>query len=185
MVILAVYLGIGMGISGNLDKFINPYLVFLIAAVCEFVAVVTCHLVLNKLGRKIPLVVFLTINAISIYLIPVHFHGYPYISIIFYFLAKYSICAAQVTCMIFTAELYPTSLRSTGVGLSVAIARIGGVWAPQINVLSSTLGSIYMPFYIFSICSLLAAFFCLFLPETLNKLLPESIKDAKALNKKY
>lgn len=69
-------------------------------------------------------------------------------------------------------------------GLSVAIARVGGVLAPQINVLSSTLGSIYIPFVIFSVMSLLAAIFCLFLPETLNQMLPENIKDAKALNKK-
>lgn len=185
MVILAVYLGIGMGISGNLDKFINPYAVFFMAAVCEFVGVITCHLVLDRFGRKFPLIVFLTFNAITIYLIPVYFESYPYLAIVFYFMAKYFISAAQITCMIFTSELYPTPLRSTGVGLSVAIARLGGVLAPQINVLSSTLGSIYLPFVIFSVFSLIAAIFCLFLPETLNEKLPESVKDIKALDKKY
>lgn len=185
MVILAVYLGIGMGISGNLDRFINPHLVFLIAACCEFASVVTCHFVLDTFGRKYPLIIFITTTGIAIYLIPVHFESYPWVSIVVYFAAKYSIAAAQTTCMIFTSELYPTPMRSTGVGLSVAIARVGGILAPQINVLSSTLGSIYIPFVIFSVLSLLAAFFCLFLPETLNKKLPENIKEAKALNRKY
>ena len=182
MVILAVYLGIGMGISGNLDKIMNPYLVFLIAAIFEFISIVTCHLTLNRFGRKYPLIVFLLITSISIYLIPVYYESQPNFSILFYFLAKYSIGAAQLTCMIFTSELYPTPMRSTGVGLSVALARLGGVWAPQINVLSSTLGSIYIPFIIFSVSSLLAAILCILLPETLNKQLPETISQAKALN---
>jgi OCT family organic cation transporter-like MFS transporter 4/5 len=184
MVILAVYLGIGMGISGNLDKIMNPYLVFLIAAIFEFISIVTCHLTLNRFGRKHPLVVFMLITSISVYLIPIYYESHPNLSILFYFLAKYSIGAAQLTCMIFTSELYPTPMRSTGVGLSVALARLGGVWAPQINVLSSTLGSIYIPFIIFSVSSFLAAILCILLPETLNKQLPETISQAKALNNK-
>lgn len=185
MVILAVYLGIGMGISGNLDRYIDPHLVFFIAACCEFAGVVTCRLVLDRFGRKYPLVCSITATAIAIYLIPVHFESHPWVSIFVYFGAKYSIAIAQLISMIFTSELYPTPMRSTGVGLSIAIARLGGVLAPQINVLSSTLGSIYIPFVIFSVMSLVAAFFCLFLPETLHKKLPENIKEAKALNKKY
>lgn len=72
-------------------------------------------------------------------------------------------------------------MRSTGVGLSVALARLGGVWAPQINVLSSTLGSIYVPFIIFSAFTFLAGILCTLLPETLNKQLPENIAQAKAM----
>jgi hypothetical protein len=184
MVILAVYLGVGMGISGNLDKFLNPYLVFLIAALFEFMSVVTCHLILNKVGRKYPLVFFMILSSLTIYLIPVYYERVPYVSIFLYFLAKYSIGAAQTTCMIFTSELYPTPMRSTGVGLSVAIARLGGVWAPQINVLSSTLGSIHVPFIIFSGLSLVAGLLCFTLPETLNKQLPANLKEAKDLNRK-
>ena len=183
MVVLAVYLGIGMGISGNLDKIMNPYLVFLVAAIFEFFSIVTCHLSLNRFGRKYPLVVFMIMNSVAIYLIPVYFETRStWISICFYLLAKYSIGAAQLTLMIFTSELCPTPMRSTGVGLSFALARLGGVWAPQINVLSSTLNNMRVPFLIFSILSLLAGVLCLFLPETLNKQLPETLSQAKALN---
>jgi OCT family organic cation transporter-like MFS transporter 4/5 len=185
MVILAVYLGIGMGISGNLDKYMNPYLVFFIAAVFEFASIVTCHLVLNKYGRKYPLVIFMLTTSVAIYLIPVYFNSKPWVSIGFYFVAKYAIGAAQCTCMIFTSELYPTNMRGTGVGLSVALARLGGVWAPQINVLSSTLGSIYVPFVIFSLLALVSGLLCaITLPETLNKQLPTTLKEAKNLRKK-
>lgn len=184
MVVLAVYLGIGMGISGNLDKIMNPYLVFLIAAVCEFFSIVTCQLSLNRFGRKYPLVIFLIMNSASIYLIPVYFETkHIWVAIFFYFLAKYCIGAAQLTLMIYTSELCPTPMRSTGVGLCFALARLGGVWAPQINVLSSTLNSIYIPFSIFSIMALLAGVLCFLLPETLNKQLPETLSEAKTLRK--
>lgn len=181
MVILGVYLGIGMGISGNLDKYMNPYVVFFIAALCEFLSIVTCHIILNKFGRKYCYVFFMILCSLAIYLIPVYFHTHPKLAMFFYFLAKYSIGASQLTFMIYTSELYPTTMRSTGVGLSVSIARLGGVWAPQINVLSSTLGSIYIPFIIFSIAACLASFFAMLLPETLNKPLPQNLKEAKQM----
>jgi MFS family permease len=182
MVILAVYLGIGMGISGNLDKSFNPYIVFLIAAICEFLSIVTCHIVLNRFGRKYPLICFLVLCSIVIYLIPVFYETQPFMTMVVYFIAKYAIGGAQLSCMIFTSELYPTPIRSTGVGLSIAIARLGGVWAPQINVLSFTFDSIFVPFVIFSVNALFAAILCSFLPETLNKKLPENVSQAIALN---
>lgn len=77
-----------MGISGNLDKIMSPYKVFFIAAICEFISIVTCHLVLNRFGRKYPLIIFMFISSIAIYLIPVYYHNYPYVSIVFYFLGK-------------------------------------------------------------------------------------------------
>ena len=184
MIILAVYLGIGMGISGNLDQILSPYLVSLIAAICEFFSIVTCHLVLDKYGRKYPLIFFMAICAVTIYLIPVYYTSQPRLAIFFYFLAKYAIGAANSTCMIYTSELYPTPMRSTGVGLSVALARLGGVWAPQINILSSTLGSIDVPFIIFSVAAVFSCVASLFLPETLNKPLPENLIEAKNLERK-
>ncbi len=89
MILLAVYLGIGMGISGNLHKFMNPYAVFLIAACCEFVSIVTVHLVLNRFGRKFPMIIFMFICSIAIYLIPVYYKELPKVSMFFYFLGNF------------------------------------------------------------------------------------------------
>jgi MFS family permease len=70
MVILAIYLGISGGIVSNLDKMFDPYFVFFIAAIFEFLSIVTVHLVLNRFGRKFPLVIFMLMSSITIYLIP-------------------------------------------------------------------------------------------------------------------
>ena len=99
----------------------------------------------------------------------------------FYLVAKYSISAAQLTCMIFTSETYPTPMRGTGVGLSVCLARFGGVWAPQINVLSRF--GFHVPYMIFSALALIAAFSALFLPRNMNKKLPDSAKEAEKMDR--
>ena len=181
-VILACYLGIGMGIVGNLDAYMQPHRVFLAAAVFEFLSVLCCQFILDRFGRKNTLITCMVFTSVYIYLIPVNLaQQKPYISMMFYFAAKFTIGLAQLTCMIYTSELYPTGMRSTGLGLSSAVARLGGVWAPQINVLSTSLGSIHAPFYIFSLMSVVAVIGCLFLPETHNKHLPENVGDAEKL----
>ena len=181
MVILMVYLGMGMGISNAMDQHINPYLMFLIQACFEFLGIVTCHLTLNRFGRKKALITFMALSSTTIFLIPIFFSKYPIASGVFYLIAKYSISAAQLTCMIFTSETYPTPMRGTGVGLSVCLARVGGVWAPQINVLASRFG-FYVPYMIFSALALAAAFLALFLPQTLNKKLPDNTKEAEKMD---
>ena len=181
MVILMVYLGMGMAISSVMDQHVNPYLMFLIQAGFEFLGIVTCHIALSHFNRKIPLVFFMALSSVAIFFIPFFFTKYPMVSGAFYLVAKYSISAAQLTCMIFTSETYPTPMRGTGVGLSVCLARFGGVWAPQINVLSRF--GFHVPYMIFSALALIAAFSALFLPRNMNKKLPDSAKEAEKMDR--
>ena len=51
---------------------------------------------------------------------------------------KFFITAAFANVYIFTAELFPTVVRSIGVGSGSFWARVGGVIAPQIALLVST-----------------------------------------------
>ncbi len=83
-------------------------------------------------------------------------------------------------CYIYTAELYPTQLRSTTVGICSTVARFGGIiallmqgglshyWPPLILIIFGTIASI-------------AGFLALKFPETKGQQLPESIKEAKNL----
>ena len=183
MVILMVYLGMGMGISNAMDQHVDPYLMFLIQAGFEFLGIVTCHIALSHFNRKTPLIFFMALSSSAIFFIPFFFTKYPMISCGFYLIAKYAISAAQLTCMIFTSETYPTSMRGTGVGLSVCLARVGGVWAPQVNVLGSRFG-FHVPYMIFSALALIAAFSAVFLPQTMNKKLPDNTKEAEKIDSK-
>ncbi|CAF0862532.1 unnamed protein product [Rotaria sp. Silwood1] len=174
---LMVYLGIGMGITTLTND--RPYEIFLFSIFAELFGLCLCHFCATKFDRKIPLISFFTLCSLSILTIPITHKTYPLISLSSALCAKLFISASQALSWIYTSETYPTVIRSTGVGLTVSIARLGGVWAPQISLLAQSVW-FPLPYIIFSICSFIAAFFAIFLPETRTKLaLPETIKQAE------
>ena len=174
---LMVYLGIGMGITTLTED--RPYEIFLFSIFAEWIGLCLCHFCATRFDRKIPLVLFFTLCSLSILAIPLTHKTYPLISLTSALCAKLFISASQALSWIYTSETYPTVVRSTGVGLTVSIARLGGVWAPQISLLAQSVW-FPLPYIIFSVCSLTAAFFALFLPETRTReALPETIKQAE------
>ena len=51
-------------------------------------------------------------------------------------IGKFGAAASFAAVYLYTAELYPTQIRSTAVGMCSMMARIGGFAAPQVCVLS-------------------------------------------------
>ncbi|CAD5216167.1 unnamed protein product [Bursaphelenchus xylophilus] len=78
---------------------------------------------------------------------------------------------------IFTSELYPTVIRNSAVGFNSMIARVGSGVASYIAILSDVTLAI-VPMMIFSTFSLVAGFVVLFLPETRDRPLPDTLQDA-------
>uniref|UniRef100_A0A8C4S316 Solute carrier family 22 member 6 n=1 Tax=Erpetoichthys calabaricus TaxID=27687 RepID=A0A8C4S316_ERPCA len=87
--------------------------------------------------------------------------------------------AAFTGVYIFTGELYPTVLRQTGMGFGSTLARVGSMTAPLIRMFEDHLPS--LPGIIYGAVPIIAAFVVIFLPETLNMPLPETIDDARRL----
>ena len=84
---------------------------------------------------------------------------------------------------VYTAELFPTSMRNTAVGTCSLFARIGGMLAPQVVSLGS-LCFASLPLVIMGVLSLLGGIAILaLLPETLGKPLPDTCRDAEDLEK--
>ncbi|KAB7493646.1 Solute carrier family 22 member 3 [Armadillidium nasatum] len=83
---------------------------------------------------------------------------------------------------IYSAELVPTRVRNVAVGTSSMWARVGSILAPFIVDL---LGQIHytIPSTIFGILSILAGILDLFLPETSNHPLPETIEEVEAMDR--
>ena len=81
---------------------------------------------------------------------------------------------------VYTAEMFPTEIRSTAVGTSSTCARIGGILAPQVAFLASTWKP--LPLLVMGGSALIGGILALFLlPETLGTALPETMEDALAL----
>ena len=52
---------------------------------------------------------------------------------VFCFSGKFGASGAFAIVYLYTAELFPTSIRSTATGLCSMMARIGGIAAPQVS----------------------------------------------------
>ena len=70
------------------------------------------------------------------------------------------------------AELSPTLVRSTAVGLGSTASKIGGIAAPFIAGFDG-----FIPLVIFGASSLIGGMLAVFLPETLGSPLPHSIEQ--------
>lgn len=62
-----------------------------------------------------------------------------WLTITFVMIAKFAITSSYGAIYVFTAEQFPTVVRNVGLGASSTFARIGGVIAPYINHLVSTI----------------------------------------------
>ncbi|MEQ2268322.1 hypothetical protein XENORESO_019935 [Xenotaenia resolanae] len=90
---------------------------------------------------------------------------------------KFGITASFAVIYVYTAEIFPTVVRQTGIGVSSMFARMGGVLAPIINMLHNH--SPATPLIIFGTSPLLGAVLALALPETADRPLPDTLEDAE------
>ena len=84
--------------------------------------------------------------------------------------------------MVFTAEIYPTSIRNMGLGTSNAVGRIGASLAPLLVSLGE---GHWEPLLVFGVMTLVGGFLVLLLPETLNRGLDSTIAEGEMFNKMY
>ncbi|NXU57723.1 S22AD protein, partial [Turnix velox] len=79
-------------------------------------------------------------------------------------IGKFTATASFSTSYIYAAELFPTIVRQTGVGLCSMAARLAGIMAPLIHILSQYHQAI--PMAIFGSVPVVVGLFCFLLPET-------------------
>ncbi|KAK6044429.1 transporter, major facilitator family protein, partial [Cooperia oncophora] len=103
-------------------------------------------------------------------------------ALIFMLLGKVCIQGAFNILYIFTSELNPTIVRNSAVGISSMIARMGAGASGYIAILSDVTLPI-VPMLIFAVFSLCAGILVIFLPETQDAPLPDTIWDAVSMLK--
>ncbi|NWS70729.1 S22AD protein, partial [Crotophaga sulcirostris] len=79
-------------------------------------------------------------------------------------IGKFTATASFSTSYVYSAELFPTVVRQTGVGLCSMSARVAGVLAPLIRLLEQYHRAI--PMAIFGSAPVVGGLLCFLLPET-------------------
>jgi OCT family organic cation transporter-like MFS transporter 4/5 len=87
------------------------------------------------------------------------------------FVAKFGATLAFSAVYVWTAELFPTDIRTVAFGLCNVVARSGGMLAPVIVQLSSI--SKMVPSLVFGVIALSGSLVCILLPETVGLPLEE------------
>jgi MFS family permease len=166
-----LYYGVSLGVT-SIDS-IDPYLMYLFSSIAEFCGYMLCF-INNKISRRKSIVIFFTLSGIICLVIsfiprnadPTNKKKVIIDAAVVMILASIGKCvssAAFNTCYLFTAEYYPTKVRSFAFMFISCIGNIGGFVSPQVN-LSKDLWK-PLPFIIFSLFSLIGSTSVLLLPK--------------------
>ncbi|XP_017296444.1 solute carrier family 22 member 6 isoform X2 [Kryptolebias marmoratus] len=166
------------GLAMDLQKFgVSIYLMQIIFGAVDVPAKFFALGMLSYLGRRVSQVSCLFLSAVIIFaniFVPTDMHT---LRTTLACLGKAFTSASFTTVYLYTGELYPTVIRQTGMGFVSTMARVGSMAAPAVLILDEVLP--VLPSIVYGGAAVLASGFACFLPETLNKPLPDTIEDVE------
>ncbi|XP_046875875.1 solute carrier family 22 member 13 isoform X3 [Hypomesus transpacificus] len=174
-----VYYGLSLGVS-RLGT--DLYLTQFVFGVIEIPAR-SLVLLFLPFSRRLTQSAFLALGGVACLLTLLVPEEHPNLRTALAMVGKFGITASFAVIYVYSAELFPTVLRQTGIGVSSMFARMGGVLAPVINMLHTRSPS--TPMFIFGTAPLLGAVLALALPETANRPLPDTVEDAETWDTRY
>lgn len=172
-----VYYGLSLGV-GSLPG--NPFMILFINAVVEIPSYVTVILLLDKLGRRAITSFLMLLGGICCIVAVLMVKGET-ITTTIVMMGKLFIAGSFAVIYNYSAELFPTVVRNSAMGLGSMCARLSGALTPLITLLDSFDPKV--PAIIFGVVSIVSGVWCLFLPETMNQPMPESLADGELFGK--
>lgn len=172
-----IYYGLTLG-AGDLGDNIYENTIF--SGLSELPGyVITIMMMENKVfGRKKSLIIFYFLIFLMCAIIDI-FALQGHSKLILALMSKMLIAGAFAACYTYACELFPTTIRSIGLGWSSMAARIGGISAP----FAISLGHMIRKdddnsgFLFYGIFSLISGFVLFLVPETYGKELFDNIKE--------
>ncbi|XP_057254270.1 solute carrier family 22 member 13-like isoform X1 [Pezoporus wallicus] len=156
-----VYYGLSLNVSGF---GLNVYLTQLAFGGVELPARFSCIFLLQWFGRKKTQAVLLLLSGLMCLVITGIPEDQPVVTTILATIGKLTATASFSTSYIYSAELFPTVIRQTGVGLCSMSARLSGIMAPLMLLLKRYHRAI--PMAVFGSVTMVVGLLCFLLPET-------------------
>ncbi|XP_076365813.1 solute carrier family 22 member 6-B-like [Tachypleus tridentatus] len=152
------------------------YINFLISAAVEIPVCVAAPLLIKFVKRKPPFVVCFVVTSIACVLVIAVPEDMVATKISLTMIGKMFISITYGIMFLYGGEVFPTVIRTVGVGTSIMCSRIGGAIAPFVRELSKST-HVAVPSVIYGVLSIIAAIMVFLLPETFNRQLPDTILE--------
>ncbi|KAK3714238.1 hypothetical protein QZH41_018390, partial [Actinostola sp. cb2023] len=149
----------------------NRYFVFFLTSLVEIPSHFAAFKLMNRVGRRKTMSSGLVVSAIAsigavLLQRDLSQTGFLVGRITMAMISMFFLDLAFDVIYIYSAEIFPTVVRSVGMGTSSAASRIGSIAAPFIVWLVRI--HVLLPYSIFAISAFIAGVLCLTLPETMN-----------------
>uniref|UniRef100_A0A8B9ELE9 Major facilitator superfamily (MFS) profile domain-containing protein n=1 Tax=Anser cygnoides TaxID=8845 RepID=A0A8B9ELE9_ANSCY len=168
------YYGLAMDLQ-NFD--FNIYVIQLIFGAVDFPAKLVSVITITFIGRRFTQSLALILAGLAILaniLVPRELRTLRTAMAVF---GKGCLAASFNCVFLYTGELYPTVIRQTGMGLANTMARLGSITAPLVKMV----GEVFpvLPFIIYGAAPVLSGLVAIFLPETRDMALPETVEEVE------
>lgn len=138
-----------------------------------------------RFGRRLTYSMFMMCCGVTC-LVALSVKDYPVVLVVLVMSAQFCISICFSAIYLYTAELYPTVIRNNGVGSCGTVARIGGIVAPYIVLLSDLPNLMKtFPLLIFGVMAVAAGVMAFWLPETLTSQMPQTVESAETWEEDY
>lgn len=158
----------------------NPFFNLFVMSLVEIPSYIACILLLDRLGRRSITSSFMIVGGIAC-IAAVFMAAKSTESTTTVFIGKLFIAGSFAVIYNYSAELFPTVVRNSAMGLGSMCARLAGAFTPLITLLDSFDPKI--PAIVFGVVSLISGLWVLLLPETNGQPMPESIEDGENFGK--
>ncbi|XP_055297513.1 organic cation transporter protein [Sitodiplosis mosellana] len=171
------YYGLSLS-SGKLNG--NPYLILFIMGLVELPSYIALVFTLDLLGRRSITSALMLVGGVCC-IVAAYIQQGTTLATSIVMVGKFMIAGSFAVIYNYSAELFPTVVRNSAMGLGSMAARLSGALTPLITLLDSFDPTI--PAVTFGVITLLSGSWVLFLPETNNQPMPETIADGESFGK--